>query len=382
MSEQALEVNSIVTDRMVWHEARNGKYSVKEGYKKLAQLHMPHAAITAVDWRMVWKWKRVPPKVKVFIWRLINKGLPLAVHMHARLSHFSPMCQRCGEENEFEMHCLFFCNTSRQVWFGCPLGIRVHELPMDFLMAFEQITARLDEDGITTFFTTIWEIWRERNKAVIEHVVFNPQSVLLRVNASLRPELAQAHIDSTRVCLTSGQQYQFYQGGWQVLVDASWDTSGKSGGAFVVYEGGELRAIGMHSFTGHDAFQAEAMALHDAMQYVYGDMNKELDTRLQFFSDCLTLVQAVNQADTADLPSWRATRVVTQIINQMEACQQGASLHHARREALQLAHDLANRARSSINYQGEPPMWLLQHGEQGRRRLDVSFFQRVHERPP
>ncbi|KAJ4781711.1 reverse transcriptase [Rhynchospora pubera] len=382
MSGQKLEINSVVSDRMVWHESKNGKYSVKEGYNKITQLHMPQAAIPVVNWTMVWKWKRIPPKIKLFIWRLFNKGLPLAVHMHERLSHFSPMCQRCGEENEFEMHCLFFCNTSRQVWFGCSLGIRVHELPMDFLTTFEQITAQLDEEGIIMFCTTIWEIWKERNKAVIEHAIFHPQSVLMRVNAALRPELAHTHIDTAKIGAISGQQYQFYQEGWQVLVDASWVTSGNSGGAFVVYEGGEMRAIGMHNFIAHDAFMAEAVALQAAMQYVYGDMNKELGTKLQFFSDCLTLVQAVNQGDTADLPSWRATTVVNQIINQMEVCQQGASMHHARREAIHIAHDLANRARrSSINYQGEPTMWLHQLGEQGGR-LDVSFFQSVQERPP
>ncbi|KAJ4773133.1 RNA-directed DNA polymerase (reverse transcriptase)-related family protein [Rhynchospora pubera] len=171
-----------IGDKLIWQQAQNGKYTVKQGYKQIMQVHENSGHEQHDLWEGIWKKKNITPRVKIFVWRLINKGLPMGVHMHSRFPNFPSICQRCYEENEYDMHCLFFCNTSRQVWFASSLGIRVHELPMDIKSTLQQITHRLEDQGVQLFVNTVWEIWKERNKAVIEHRIFKPLEVLQRVS--------------------------------------------------------------------------------------------------------------------------------------------------------------------------------------------------------
>ncbi|KAJ1703884.1 hypothetical protein LUZ63_003663 [Rhynchospora breviuscula] len=369
-------------DRLVWKVTKCGKYTVKEGYNKLVEIQSAMQDAPPVDWHCIWQWKKVPPKVKIFIWRLLHKGLPVAVNMHNRIDRFPPICQRCQEENEYEMHCFFFCNTSRQVWFAGSLGIRVHDLPLDIIETVTQIVSQLDEEGVRIFFTTMWEIWKERNKQVMEHTPFVPHQVLKRVNAELRQELYDVQIDEGDGRDIAVERHDIYQQGWQVIVDGSWEVSGKAGGAYVFNDRGKTHSIGLHSFCVQDAFQAEAWTLNEAIMYTLRQEGCTPGRKIQFFSDCMGLVLAVNQNDVTDLPSWRATTVTNQIIRQIEESQAEVTLHFARREAVKQAHNLANLARrSAINYQGVPHMALQQQGKIGTG-IDESFFQMVQERPP
>ncbi|KAJ4769074.1 RNA-directed DNA polymerase (reverse transcriptase)-related family protein [Rhynchospora pubera] len=147
-------------DRLIWKKVKTGRYTVKEGYAWLkgmegdggiAYRNEPH-------WQRIAKLKNVVPKVKIFLWRLLSKTLPIAQNMNRRIQSFSPMCQRCQMENEFETHCFFFCPGSRAVWFGGQLMLRVHDLPLDMVQAFTQITSTLDGQGMAIFSYTLWEL--------------------------------------------------------------------------------------------------------------------------------------------------------------------------------------------------------------------------------
>ncbi|KAJ4788160.1 RNA-directed DNA polymerase (reverse transcriptase)-related family protein [Rhynchospora pubera] len=368
-------------DKLIWLATKDGKYAAKEGYK--AHTHMQPDTMGDYNslWEGIWKWKRITPKIKIFFWRLLNKSLPMTVHLHSRFPHFSPMCQRCQEENEYEMHSLFFCNTSRQVWFGSPLGIRVHELPQDIKEAIKHITQTLDGYGVQLFANTIWEIWKERNKAVIEHATFQPQGVLQRVNIAIRPDV-NTQLGLRENAGIIGEKYEFYKEGWQVIIDASWDNKGRAGCAYILYNGGQMHSLGVQNFELNDSFMAESMALLEAIEHVYQYVGLHPLQKVQFFSDCLNLVQAVNQVDLTDLPSWRAHEIVNNIIRLMEDRQPGATLHHVRREAVEQAHRLANSARRrGLDFRGQPNV-IMQQQEGIRDTMDVSFFQQVQEAPP
>ncbi|KAJ3701851.1 hypothetical protein LUZ61_005556 [Rhynchospora tenuis] len=369
-------------DRLIWQHAKNGKYTVKEGYKVLLEMRNEPVAAHVFDWQLIWRQKSLEPKVKIFLWRLMHKGLPMATNLHRRMNNFNPMCQRCGLENEFEMHCLFYCETSRQIWFASPVGIRVHELPLDIVHTCTQVLGCLDEDGAKLFANTMWEIWKERNKAVIEHEVFKTRAVIQRVKVGMSMADMSNCLQGDPSNTIVWQKYEYYPEGWQVLVDASWESSMKSGRAFVVYHRGILHSVGLRASDMHDPFYAEASGLAEAMQYVYDKMQIPMDTMVQFFSDCSNLVLAINQADTTDLPSWRAVPAVNEIIWRIENASQGPKVQHAKREALQQPHGLANAARRGMmNYEGPPTLMMQQVGKL-TEMIDDNFFQRVQEAPP
>ncbi|KAJ3699752.1 hypothetical protein LUZ61_003457 [Rhynchospora tenuis] len=294
---------SEISDRLVWRLTKSGRYAVKEGYKMLLNVQERAHSITNFEWGIIWKWKNIEPRVKIFLWRLVNKGLPMGVNMHVRMNNLDPICQRCHQESEYEMHCLFFCETSRQVWFGGQLGLRVHDLPLNIDETVQQVMNTLNEDEAKVFAITMWEIWKERNKAVIEKGVFKVQDVIKRVNAKLSADmLAQLPLNRNLVPYNP-PRYEFDENGWQVLVDASWQVGGKAGGAYVIYDRGKLHSVGLHTMNLDDPFHAEAEVLKNALCHMYESIRVPASQLVQFFSDCLNLVIAVNQADTTDLPS-------------------------------------------------------------------------------
>ncbi|KAJ4765708.1 hypothetical protein LUZ62_076083 [Rhynchospora pubera] len=367
------DAQSQVEDTLIWKNSQSGKYSVKEGYKEQTK-QTNGLAGSNVQWNFIWKCKNIIPKIKIFLWRLLHKGLPLATNMHARMSNFSPACQRCHEENEFEMHCMFFRNTSRQVWFASPLGVRVHALPMDIVNTVQQMMGTLDEEGIKIFAQTLWEIWKQRNKVVMEHSPFDMREVLQRVQVACNPcqeRINEGHTGGTRM----HEKYEYCSEGWQVIVDASWDTSNNAGGAYVLYHRGCLHSVGLHHFEVHNPFHAEASALKEAMSYAYDKMGLAREIRVQFFSDCMNLVGAVNQEDLTELPSWRAKDTVQQIITRLEEGYEGLDIEFVQRGAVQQAHELANVARrNKISYQGTTHMALHQHARISNC-IDENFFQ-------
>ncbi|KAJ4730974.1 RNA-directed DNA polymerase (reverse transcriptase)-related family protein [Rhynchospora pubera] len=375
------DVQAQIGDSLIWKTSKSGRYSVKEGYKELTKQDSVQI-IPNVNWDLIWRWKSIAPKVKFFLWRLLHKGLPLATNMHARMSNVSPICQRCHEENEYEMHCMFFCNTSRQVWFASPLGIRVHALPMDIAVTVQQIMGGLDEEGNKIFAYTMWEIWKQRNKTVIEHCAFQPQGVIQMVKATCNTERKGYENVQRRENQGVHEKYDYDGEGWQVILDASWDSSKSAGGAYVLYYKGCVHSIGLHSFEVHDPFHAEAVALKEAMCYVYDTIGLAGDTKVQFFSDCMNLVLAVNQGDISGLPAWRATKTVQEMIVRMEGELTGMNLGYVHRKAVKQPHDLANVARrAKVNYQGGTLMALQQYARV-HNTIDENYFQKVQERPP
>ncbi|KAJ4782137.1 Ribonuclease H-like superfamily protein [Rhynchospora pubera] len=369
-------------DRLVWKATKDGKYSVKEGYKQITGQNNAGVPVSISLWQTISKWKGIAPRVKIFLWRLLHRALPMAVNMHVRLPNFSPIFQRCQDENEDETQCLFLCPTSRQVWFGSVLGIRVHGLPLNIHETVLLILSNLDEEGTKIFAYTIWEILKARNKVVIEHCIFQPQEVIKRIGAALRKETVLDRSGMVRRGECAEERYDVCQGGWQVLMDASWVNTGKSGGAYIVYENGRLHSIGLHTFEAYDAFMAEALTLRESLRYIDGGIGIEQNMRVQFFSDCINLVDAVNQGESWDIPSWRTTRTVAEIISCLNSFQYKATLHHAKRDAIQRAHLLACIARrKEINYKGQPDMNLQQNGCLDMD-IDVGFFQQVQEAPP
>ncbi|KAJ4791605.1 hypothetical protein LUZ62_042851 [Rhynchospora pubera] len=237
----------------------------------------------------------------------------------------------------------------------------------------------LDEEGNRLFANTLWEIWKERNKAVIEHCPFKPMAVIQRVTAAVACPTMEVPKVSQRM---ETEKYEYNHDGWQVIVDASWDQSMKAGGAYVVYERGTVHSVGLHFYTAQDSFQAEAVALEQALIYVYNKLELSENAAVNFFSDCSNLVLAVSQGDSNDVPSWRAMNLVNELINHMEMRQNGASIRFVRREAVHQAHNLANIARrQQLQYQGSPHIALQQQGKI-TRQIDENFFQRVQEAPP
>ncbi|GJM93937.1 hypothetical protein PR202_ga10535 [Eleusine coracana subsp. coracana] len=73
-------------------------------------------------WQSVWK-LQIPPKVCIFLWRVINGGLATKFNKWKRKLEVVNVCDICGTGPETEHHALIVCNhavvlckTMREVW--------------------------------------------------------------------------------------------------------------------------------------------------------------------------------------------------------------------------------------------------------------------------
>ena len=56
-------------------------------------------------WKVIWNTK-VPPKVKVFGWKLATDSLGVEAHRHKRIMDVVPTCFICGNESETTHHAM------------------------------------------------------------------------------------------------------------------------------------------------------------------------------------------------------------------------------------------------------------------------------------
>ncbi|KAL0458594.1 UNVERIFIED_CONTAM: hypothetical protein Slati_0486600 [Sesamum latifolium] len=59
---------------------------------------------------------KVPPKVRMFAWRVCRNSIPTVMNLARRCINVSGACPRCGDENENVLHCLLRCQFARLVW--------------------------------------------------------------------------------------------------------------------------------------------------------------------------------------------------------------------------------------------------------------------------
>ena len=164
-----------MVDTWAWSGERHGLYSVKSGYRMLAaseaqQRDFVQRKATNSNhgadpiWQKLWKCK-VPPKVRVFWWRVLNDYLPSRANLHRR--HIDPLstCDTCGAREETTFHALVECTYARRFW------IRLHELTgvkLPNLNPASWASAILDNricgvNDQTIILCGMWSVWRSRN---------------------------------------------------------------------------------------------------------------------------------------------------------------------------------------------------------------------------
>ncbi|KAL5158112.1 putative ribonuclease H protein [Glycine soja] len=61
------------------------------------------------DWKLIWELE-VPPRVKVFLWRLCSNCLPTKTNLRTRGIDCSFICPLCEHEIESTFHTVFSCS--------------------------------------------------------------------------------------------------------------------------------------------------------------------------------------------------------------------------------------------------------------------------------
>ncbi|KAL0416100.1 UNVERIFIED_CONTAM: hypothetical protein Slati_3441900 [Sesamum latifolium] len=98
---------------MVWHYEGSGRFSVCSAYKLACiSAAASTSGSTARNWRFIWR-ARVPPKVRLFVWKVCKNALPTMCNLRKRGVEVKEGCVLCDAETESVMHTLILCPFPR-----------------------------------------------------------------------------------------------------------------------------------------------------------------------------------------------------------------------------------------------------------------------------
>ncbi|KAG4946271.1 hypothetical protein JHK82_042321 [Glycine max] len=97
---------------MVWRYVNNGGYNVKSAYNLIMEKFVDQASLCKEgDWSLIRKID-IPPRVKLFLWRLCYDCLPTKTKLRTRGVECSLMCALCENQIENVFHA--FCHLSKE----------------------------------------------------------------------------------------------------------------------------------------------------------------------------------------------------------------------------------------------------------------------------
>jgi hypothetical protein len=180
-------------DRLVWNFEKHGSYTVKSGYNNYIKWKAADDSLRLEgEWNSLWN-ITAPPKTKHLLWRICRGCLPTRVRLKERHVPCPNECPFCDRHEEDELHILFNCMESKQVWIEAGLrAILDHRL-----LCFNDVRSLVfdickSETAATVghFAMVTWCIWNHRNSWVWNGVRDTAKEVALRAGHMFREWIA------------------------------------------------------------------------------------------------------------------------------------------------------------------------------------------------
>lgn len=161
-------------DSLIWTGTKRGVFSVKSAYHLQLSLHNSQEAATSSRssvhsiWSSIWAVK-VPPKVKLFVWKACHDILPTRMKLFEKGISHSYSCLWCAEEPETCDHVLWGCEFAQKVWKSSFVAISSqYSLCLHFKDFIGTLILELPSPALEIAFTTAWALWKARNETCWE----------------------------------------------------------------------------------------------------------------------------------------------------------------------------------------------------------------------
>ncbi|CAN0846303.1 LINE-1 retrotransposable element ORF2 protein [Linum grandiflorum] len=204
-----------IADKLTWACSPNGNFSVNSAY----HLALDNGIAPNSDYRLsfgphicddsFWKtiWGRsLPPKLKIFLWKIFTNSLPLNLPLSTRISNVQPSCPVCSSESESREHLFLNCWVTK----ACLQSLPIQVVPVDnlslFWLTLIKPTPPLDPRLLDRITFLWWRLWKNRNDIVFNHIQWTPASIIRKATQdyegytySIRQELlhppSRAHME-------------------------------------------------------------------------------------------------------------------------------------------------------------------------------------------
>jgi hypothetical protein len=296
-------IRGVGADTWAWEPERHGMYTVRSAYRRLFdeqhQRRSDGSASSSSDktWKRIWG-LCVPPKIRVFWWRVVNEFLPAKQVLHRRHIERTPNCEVCGADEESIKHILMDCTVAKVFW------AEVRRLNAVKLPKFHPVTwvhdlidpALCNPRDAAVILCGMWSLWMARNKR-------RHGEAATPVHAAVKWVIDTA-FDLWNLSHPPGTQRDARQerrrwrkpgpGLIKCNVDASFSEQNSTGATGAVLRDHEGRICGGSAkWYNHclNALATEAMACRNGMQLA---IDRGV-TRLLMETDCQVLVQLWNK---------------------------------------------------------------------------------------
>ena len=298
-------------DKLCWHFSKDGEFSVKSGYR-LAMAASPidrnrasssSSEPTSAWWKTLWRLS-IPPKVKIFIWRVCKGWIPVRTVLARRGITPDTCCPLCIGGPETITHSIWGCRWSQKVWdissFGDLVsGFRGDDVISFFITAMENIeVSKLD-----FFLVLVWEVWNHMNNVSAGKNKWDP-SELVEWAGGFLDEYRRANLLPPSALKERQRTPKTWQppppGIFDVCVDAAVG-EGRFGTGCVLrdYRGWVVASEIMSKDVGFSPPLAEAYAILEGLRLAEEVGIDSIEVK----SDCLAVVNAImkNEAPSTEL---------------------------------------------------------------------------------
>lgn len=264
-------------DAFVWLPEKSGLYTTKSGYA-LAKLQStcPRTELTQhpFSWRScVWNIK-TSPKLKLFLWKLANKALPVGDALARRGILANTECKRCGER-ETEIHTFFLCPFAATIWDLMPVLYKPSPAAVTsihHLLDSSKRALNLPPSGLADplYPWVLWNLWTSRNQLIFENKKYTELEVLNKALRDAKEWSGAQPLNSPnlRASPSSPRLENTNPSTLFCFTDGAWDAGSKKGGMGWLFKDkdGTIVAQGtdMKRYVS-SALMAEALALKSAL---------------------------------------------------------------------------------------------------------------------
>jgi hypothetical protein len=220
-------------DILAWAHERSGCYSVHSAYRLLkkeetrrAQEKASRGGTSGGDqWWKALKKIEVPPKVRIFWWRVINNFLPSKAELKRRHVIKESHCEVCGYAAEDLFHIIVECPWARRFWEAIfnTTGRKFPALhPVTWAM--DLLAGRVcSKEDSALFMCGGWSLWTNRNARDHGRSQWSPQAAAKHVGRMVE-EVVCLHTKGVRNNLRVTASWKRPAEGWVKLnTDGAFD---------------------------------------------------------------------------------------------------------------------------------------------------------------
>nr|XP_023915006.1 uncharacterized protein LOC112026546 [Quercus suber] len=333
-------------DCLVWVGNKKGSFTVKSAYYIASSIldsnedgeSSSSNEMTGL-WKRIWH-QKIPPKLKIFAWRLCVNGLPTMFNLSHRGVHCSCFCPLCDKAIETTAHALLHCDHAKLTWAHWHNGFAVlsagTQEPVDIAL---DIIKNDSSSALELFIAVAWSIWWNRNQALHEGSGA-PPSQIWDMAIRILGEYKEACSFSNLPLVSSLINWRPPPAGFtKINVDGAASDDGRPSSTGVIIRDSQGSSIAASCRVLSSPFPAdisEALALQDGVMLAL-----ELGlSKVIFESDALSIIQAINEGNVGG-----EIGHIMQNIKDLASSFSWCTFQHQKREGNRAAHELARAAR-------------------------------------